>query len=94
MVLKILNWLLIFFSLSFSQSIYTNSVWSKSNDLRQDLIKMKDYRLGLKDAICHLDNDIESCKTGLNYNMRTIVNPRRYHAGNHPSIGLVNSINH
>lgn len=66
-----------------------NSIWANSNALRNNLEQSKEYRKVLLDKKQRLDTNLLSNHAGLNYDLRTIVDPRRHAAGVHPTIGLV-----
>lgn len=70
--------------------MYANSVWSNGNDLRDNLINMRRYRSDLSDRIQRMDTNIKSNHHGINYDIKTIVNPRGHAVATQPSIGLVN----
>lgn len=71
------------------QMSYANSVWSHGNDLRDNLKNMEKYHAGLRNRIQRLDTNIKSNHHGINYDIKTIVNPRGHAVGTQPSIGLV-----
>ena len=50
---------------------------------------MIDYRKDLLDKKQRLDTNLKSNHVGLNYDLKTIVDPRRFTAGAHPGVGLV-----
>ena len=68
---------------------YANSVWSNGNDLRDNLDMMLTYRENVLERKHKLDKDLLSNHNGLNYDLKTIVNPRGHAVGSQPSIGLV-----
>lgn len=72
------------------QMNWANNVWSIGNDLRDNLGNMKNYRSNLIDRIQRLDTNIKSNHDGINYDLKTIVQPRGHAVGSQPSIGLVN----
>ena len=72
-----------------SQQKRANSIWENSTALRNNLEQTKEYKKLLLDSKQRLDKNIRSSHTGLNYDLRTIVDPRRHAAGSHPSVALV-----
>lgn len=66
-----------------------NSIWANSTALRNNLEHTKEYKKLLLDNKQRLDKNLHSSHTGLNYDLRTIVDPRRHAAGTHPSVALV-----
>lgn len=60
-----------------SQAKFSNYLWSNSNDLRNQLIQDRIERGKLKDHIRIMNKEIDSCKTGLEHDISTIINPRR-----------------
>lgn len=71
------------------QMSYANSVWSHGNDLRDNLHNMEKYKSSLRDRIQRLDTNLKSNHNGINYDLKTIVNPRGHAVGTQPSVGLV-----
>jgi hypothetical protein len=72
-----------------SQAEYANKVWKNANELRDNLNEMIEYRKELLDRKQRLDKNIKSNHDGLNYDLKTIVNPRRNTVATQPSIDLV-----
>jgi hypothetical protein len=68
---------------------YANTVWSNGTDLRNNLDSMITYRGNVLERKQKLDKDILSNHNGLNYDIKTIINPRGHAVGSQPSIGLV-----
>lgn len=68
---------------------YANKVWASGDDLRNNLHHMYKYRTELRDRIQRLDTNIRSNHSGINHDLRTIVNPRGHSVAAQPSIGLV-----
>lgn len=50
---------------------------------------MIEYKRVLQDRRQRLDKNIHSNHTGLNYDLKTIVDPRRFNISTNPSVGLV-----
>jgi len=71
------------------QTGYANSVWSNGNDLRSNLDSMIRYRSDLSDRIQRMESNIKSNHNGINYDIKTIVNPRSHAVAVQPAIGLV-----
>ena len=65
-------------------------MWSGVQDMRQNLNNMHNYRDQLAAKSSRLGVDLHSNHTGVNYDLRTIVEPRRFQAGANPSLGMVN----
>ena len=62
---------------------------NNGNDLRNNLKDMIQYRKDLIDRKQRLDTNIKSNHDGLNYDLKTIVNPRRNAVTVQPSVDLV-----
>ncbi|CAF0710729.1 unnamed protein product [Brachionus calyciflorus] len=71
------------------QAKYANHVWSAATDLRDNLDKMKDYKIVLEDRKQRLETNILSNHNGVNYDLKTIINPRRHNISTNPSVNLV-----
>lgn len=50
---------------------------------------MNDYRIVLNDRRQRLDTNILSNHYGINYDLGTIINPRRHNISTNPSVDLV-----
>ena len=68
---------------------HANELWSSASDLREDLKTMNACKPILNDKITRLDTNILSNHFGLNHDLSSIVDPRRFAISDHPGIGLV-----
>ena len=71
----------------------TNVIWSCTNDLRNNLNDMLKHKRVLEDTIVKVETGLKSSHTGIDYDWRTIANPRRHAAAVQPAVGLVKQAN-
>lgn len=71
------------------QAKHANQIWENANNLRDNLDKMIEYKKVLQDRRQRLDKNIYSNHTGLNYDLKTIIDPRRFNISTNPSVELV-----
>lgn len=76
------------------QAVYANKVWSTTNELRNNLNEMIQFKKELLDKQQRMYTNVRSNHDGLNYDLKTIVNPRRNACAVQPSIDLVNKSLH
>ncbi|RMZ98338.1 hypothetical protein BpHYR1_047894 [Brachionus plicatilis] len=73
----------------YRQAKYNNAVWGSATELRDNLSKMNDYKIVLNDRKQRLNTNILSNHYGINYDLKTIINPRRCNISTNPSVDLV-----
>jgi hypothetical protein len=64
-------------------------MWQHGHAIQNNWHNMKIYERELLERNRQLNAAMHSNHTGVNYDLRTIVNPRRYQVSTNPSLGLL-----